>query len=42
MNDYEKLREYHRLNGHGNVPRLYKNDPALGDWVRRLGERDVY
>lgn len=33
MANYNKLKEYKRLNGHCNVPRRNKDDPTLGNWV---------
>jgi hypothetical protein len=27
----KKLKDYHHLHGHGNVPRRHKEDPALGN-----------
>lgn len=33
ISGYNKLKEYRRLNGHCDVPRRYKDDPELGNWV---------
>lgn len=41
---FQELREFHRTNGHCNVPPRYRANPQLGNWVtsqrrqRRLGK----
>jgi hypothetical protein len=35
MERYQDLLVYHRLRGHCNVPRDYKNNRSLGQWVKR-------
>jgi hypothetical protein len=30
---YQKLKEYHRINGDCNVPRCWEQDRSLGIWV---------
>ena len=32
MERYQDLVEYHRANGHCNVPYVYKQNPCLGQW----------
>ena len=32
-NRYAELREFHNVNGHANVPKIYTKNPSLGYWV---------
>lgn len=35
MERYQELVVYHQRNGHCNVPYIYKENPCLGQWVKR-------
>ena len=32
-NRYAELKEFHNVNGHANVPKIYTKNPSLGYWV---------
>jgi hypothetical protein len=35
QSQFEKLKEYHKIHGDCNVPRYWKEDHSLGNWVMR-------
>ncbi len=38
-NNYEKLIDFHKENGHSEVPARYKKDKSLGTWVVAQGQK---